>query len=65
MGDKFVCCSDWEPETRKLNGPLVLAQARNPYLTNTPAFQFKQWVFCPWCGEKIVKEPTNSNTEKG
>lgn len=44
------CCVDWEPETAKLNGPITLAQARNPHLTATPAFQFKEWLFCPWCG---------------
>lgn len=44
------CCVDWKLETEKLNAPITLAQARNPYLTNTPEFQFKPWRFCPWCG---------------
>jgi hypothetical protein len=42
------CCSDWEPEVKKINAPIFLAQARNPQLT--PDFQFKPWKFCPWCG---------------
>ena len=44
------CCVDWEPETKKLNAPLILAQARNPHLTATPELEFKPWFFCPWCG---------------
>jgi hypothetical protein len=51
MSDLIACCSDWEPEFKKINGPIILAQARNPYLTETPAFHFKPWKFCPWCGE--------------
>lgn len=45
------CCTDWEPQTKKLNAPITLAQARNPYLTATEGFQFKPWAFCPWCGQ--------------
>lgn len=44
------CCDDWEPQAKKLNAPILLAQARNPHLTATSEFQFKPWVFCPWCG---------------
>lgn len=47
---ELECCVDWEPETRRLNAPLVLAQAWNPHLTSTPEFQFKTWTYCPWCG---------------
>lgn len=49
------CCADWLPETKKINAPLTLAQARNPHLTQTPGFQFKQWKFCPWCGVRRDK----------
>jgi hypothetical protein len=53
-GEKMKCyCPDWEPETTKLSGPIVLAQARDRRLTVTPAFQFKPWQFCPWCGRNI------------
>jgi hypothetical protein len=51
-------CEDWEPETDKINVPIITAQARNPHLTNTSAFQFKAWTFCPWCGRQLISEPT-------
>lgn len=44
------CCDYWTPETDRINGPILLAQARNPHLTRTPAFAFKEWTYCPWCG---------------
>jgi hypothetical protein len=65
------CCVDWKPQTEKLNAPIVLAQARNPYLTNTPAFQFKPWQFCPWCGrnraelERYVTSKIHEAKSKG
>ena len=43
--------ADWEPESAKINAPILTAQARNPHLTQAPAFAFKPWKFCPWCGE--------------
>ena len=46
-----TCCADWGPETHKINAPITLAQARNPHLTATPAFAFKAWAYCPWCGK--------------
>ncbi len=49
---EMCACEQWEPETAKLNAPLMLAQARNPHLTQTPEFAFKAWEFCPWCGGK-------------
>lgn len=54
-GKRPVCtCSDWEPESNRINGPIILAQARNPHLTQTPEFQFKRWAFCPWCGNRSI-----------
>lgn len=50
------CCDDYEPESKKLNGPIILAQARNPHLTSTPEFAFKHWVFCPWCGKNLADQ---------
>lgn len=46
------CCADWKRGIEKLNGPILLAQARNPHLTATPEFQFKPFSFCPWCGQR-------------
>lgn len=43
-------CEQWGPGIAKLNGPIVLAQARNPALTSTPEFTFTPFKFCPWCG---------------
>lgn len=56
---EIECCEDWLPETKKINAPLFLAQARNPRLTLTSEFQFKPWKFCPWCGvrrDKAIRE---------
>ncbi len=47
-------CADYARESDKLNAPLILAQARNPHLTQTPEFAFKRWAFCPWCGGKVA-----------
>lgn len=58
LGD---CCVDWKPECAKLNAPLSLAQARNPHLTATPEFQFKPWLFCPWCGTRRT-EPASKES---
>ena len=43
-------CAEWESGTKKLNDPIILAQARNPSLTGSPAFDFIPFKFCPWCG---------------
>lgn len=42
------CCPDWEPETKKINGPVALQQIRAGQ--SVPAGHFKPWRFCPWCG---------------
>lgn len=63
---KIACCADWLPETKKINAPLFLAQARNPRLTQTPEFQFKQWKFCSWCGlmrDVVVRDARMTTAE--
>lgn len=56
---KDACCAAWLPQTEKINGPIVLAQARNPHLTQSEAFAFKAWEFCPWCGasRRVLEAP--------
>jgi hypothetical protein len=50
---RLVCtCDEWEPGIEKINGPLLLAQARNPHLTQTEAFHFIPFRYCPWCGNR-------------
>ena len=50
-------CAEWEPCVAKINAPILLAQARNPHLTNTPEFQFVAFRYCPWCGKKLLATP--------
>lgn len=47
-------CADWAPGVEKLNGPILLAQARTPLLAQTPEFQFIPWTYCPWCGSTLA-----------
>lgn len=60
MTDRLTCtCLDWAVGVDKINAPILLAQARNPRLMDTPAFTFVPWKFCPWCGValRLVEEP--------
>lgn len=52
-GQRVCDCDEWEPGVEKINGPLLLAQARNPHLTNTPEFQFNPFRYCPWCAGTV------------
>jgi hypothetical protein len=52
--DTPVCsCDEWEPGVAKINAPIMLAQARNPQLTQTEEFRFNVFRFCPWCSKPV------------
>jgi hypothetical protein len=44
-------CPDWEPELKKINGPIVLQSVRSG---GAYRYNGKQFIFCPWCGERLT-----------
>lgn len=49
----FCGCPNWEPEIRKLNGPIVLQSVRSG---GRYQYDGKSFTFCPWCGERLVEK---------
>jgi hypothetical protein len=45
-------CPDWKPNIEIINGPYILQQIRQPGSVRP----CKQFVFCPWCGRKLIDE---------
>ena len=44
------CCFGWGPGVKKLNGVIEFGNARQIHYDGRP------FLFCPWCGKKIVTE---------
>lgn len=48
----FHCdCKDWEPEIKKLNGPITLQSVRSG---GAYKYDGKPFNFCPWCGKRLA-----------
>jgi hypothetical protein len=59
MSVKCQACSDWEPQIKKIDGPIHLASVR----AGRDLFDGKAFVYCPWCGTKLIEIGNLSNTE--
>lgn len=53
-------CADWEPQTEKINGPIILQQIRAGHAID---YGFKAWLYCPWCGKQIIAAPSAASEE--
>ena len=47
---KMCTCDDWDKEMATINSYIMMAYFRNPLEMVT----FKVWLFCPWCGKKLI-----------
>ncbi len=56
MTDQFVSygcdCSDWAPNIKKVDGPIIMATIR----AGRDTYDGKQFEFCPWCGSQLVRQ---------
>ncbi|MBA7645102.1 hypothetical protein ES703_52855 [subsurface metagenome] len=51
-------CKDWEENIEIVTAPGVLEAIRR----NGPGYKGKQFVYCPWCGEKLSLELDKEET---
>lgn len=45
-------CPDWAPQINIVNGPIMLQSVRSGGAYKYPG---KQFVFCPWCGNRLTE----------
>lgn len=50
---KCIKCKDWEDNIKKVDAPLLMANARNPGSCN---YEGKSFIYCPWCGTALVED---------
>jgi len=50
------CCENHEPGIAALNRYILFCH----FQSAAPKTTFPEFKFCPWCGEKIVKNTTNT-----
>lgn len=47
-----ICkCKDWKENIGKLNSGFAMS-----VIHGMVGYTGKQFIFCPWCGEKLIKE---------
>ncbi len=46
-------CPDWEEEVPKIDGPILFIETTRPHMSYG---KVKVFVYCPWCGRKLVSE---------
>lgn len=53
-------CPDWEPNIKKVNGPILLQAAR----AGRSLYDGEPFVFCPWCGSQLMNDEFESTFAK-
>jgi hypothetical protein len=49
-------CEKWIANIEKINAPIILQAAR----TGTAGYDGEPFIFCPWCGEELIKKESDN-----